>query len=258
MEKAGVDAEVAKVTRLSRAHDDDQYRLRRALEAAERRSEVATRRAKVLRSALARRIDTSGDRFAMVVHGHRFTRRVDAGTSLRGLLLDLQTSLTPGESGTVRAAGYLGGFPLLAQADAAVAPEVEVKLDGAEAGVRLSAEDVRHGDPVGPVTRLERPRRGLEDALAKAREDGSVVQAEADEARCRLGRPFEHAVSLRCFTRRQQEISDILTAEDIQQFRAAGGSEMLDAAPHAPAFLADFDARSRSKSHSASMTPGGR
>jgi hypothetical protein len=38
LEKATVNAEVAKLTRLERAHRDDQHRLRRSVEAAERRT----------------------------------------------------------------------------------------------------------------------------------------------------------------------------------------------------------------------------
>src|SRR5438067_6681647 len=48
LEKAAVDADVAKLGRLRRAHLDDQHRLRRALEAGERRVQSAGARIKQL------------------------------------------------------------------------------------------------------------------------------------------------------------------------------------------------------------------
>ncbi len=210
MEKAGVDAEVAKLIRLSRSHDEDQHRLRRTLEAAERRVDTATRRTGVLRAALDRRVDTRGDRFAIVVDGQRFTKRVDAGAHLRRLLLDQLSSALLGQPGPLEPAGDLGGFTLLARAETRVAPESKVVIDGADSEVNISADDLRHGDPVALVTRLERRLRGLDDSLAEALETASTAGAEAERARSRLGRPFEHDARLRHLTQRQQEIAELL------------------------------------------------
>lgn len=63
MEKAAVDAEVARLTRLQRAHTDEQHRLRKALEAAQRLEASLRHKAHRLQEAMTRRVDTRGDAF---------------------------------------------------------------------------------------------------------------------------------------------------------------------------------------------------
>ena len=67
LEKATVDAEVARLNRLQRAHQGDQHRLRRTLESAERRIPSLGEGVRRLESAIGRRVDTRGDRFRMSV-----------------------------------------------------------------------------------------------------------------------------------------------------------------------------------------------
>jgi N12 class adenine-specific DNA methylase/2-polyprenyl-3-methyl-5-hydroxy-6-metoxy-1,4-benzoquinol methylase len=82
LEKAGLDADVARLARLERAHHDDQHRLRRTYETAIQRADRCAHRAEQLAAVPDRLIDTRGDRFAMTVDGRRHTKRVEAGTDL--------------------------------------------------------------------------------------------------------------------------------------------------------------------------------
>jgi diaminopimelate epimerase len=62
VEKAEVDTEVARLVRLERSHHDDQHRLSRKAETAERRCEKAMVDATAVRLAIGRRRDTRGER----------------------------------------------------------------------------------------------------------------------------------------------------------------------------------------------------
>jgi hypothetical protein len=88
LEKATVDADVARLTRLERAHHDDQHRLRRTHDTATTRAERATGRATQLDAVLQRVVDTRGDRFVMTIDGHHHTKRVDAGEHLQRVMAE--------------------------------------------------------------------------------------------------------------------------------------------------------------------------
>ncbi len=88
LEKAGVDADVARLTRLERAHHDDQHRLRRTLDTATARASRGEQRAADLTEAIDRVVDTRGDRFAMTVDVQHHRKRADAGRHLQQLLGD--------------------------------------------------------------------------------------------------------------------------------------------------------------------------
>jgi hypothetical protein len=86
LEKASVDADVARLTRLERSHHDDQHRLRRTLAAAQARAVRADERIGQLTAALDLLTDTHGDRFTMTVDGRDYTNRGDAGDALQRLM----------------------------------------------------------------------------------------------------------------------------------------------------------------------------
>ena len=116
MEKAAVDAEVARLARLERAHHDDQHRLRRTFDTATHRAERAEQRATDLDAVIGRVTDTRGDRFTMTMTAHR-TRSASTPESDLQRLLQRQLDQTPPEtSGPTIRIGTLGGLALTAQA----------------------------------------------------------------------------------------------------------------------------------------------
>ncbi|MDP9420723.1 MAG: methyltransferase domain-containing protein, partial [Actinomycetota bacterium] len=247
MEKAGIDAEVAKLTRLERAHQDDQHRLRLALEAAERRAEGAERRAELIRSALVGRVDTKGERFAMTVDGQRYEKRADAGRHLRRVLAGLLAETPDQTRGECRSVGELAGLPVVASADRSAAPEVHVSME--EAGIRLfvTGEELRQADPVALVQRLERRIHNLDDALVESEQEEATASGEAERARSRLGRPFEHHSRLHRLRRRQHEISGALTSESgLVSCTDSAFTASEAASQRHPDFLNRFDARCHS------------
>ena len=109
MQKAGLEAEIARLERLRAAHIDDQHAIRRQIRDAEREIERATRRISEIGQDIERFVPTAGEAFAMTVMGTAFAERKPAGRALMQevlALLHLQH-----EKETVIAS--IGGFDLV-------------------------------------------------------------------------------------------------------------------------------------------------
>ncbi|WP_416352842.1 hypothetical protein [Nitratireductor aquibiodomus] len=79
MQKAGLEADIARLERLRAAHRDDLFAVRRQIRNAERDIEHDTRRIAEIAKDIERRIPTAGDAFAITVAGQSFTDRKPAG-----------------------------------------------------------------------------------------------------------------------------------------------------------------------------------
>jgi hypothetical protein len=79
IEKAQVDAELMRLTRLRSAHAEEQYRIRRNLLQSRADAEAFTMRLANLRQDIAIRQDTSGDNFHIEVDGQTINNRGIAG-----------------------------------------------------------------------------------------------------------------------------------------------------------------------------------
>ncbi|TZG32328.1 DEAD/DEAH box helicase family protein [Agrobacterium sp. B1(2019)] len=109
MQKAGLEADIARLERLRAAHEDDQYAVRRQMRDAEREIEISTRRIAEIGEDIARRQSTSGDAFTMMVLGQEYTERKEAG---RVLMKEIFTLLQLQQEGEVHLA-TIGGFDLV-------------------------------------------------------------------------------------------------------------------------------------------------
>ncbi len=209
LEKAAVDAEVAKLSRLERAHRDDQHRLRRSLEAAERRTAALEERINHLTPAMATRTDTRGDRFSMTVAGTRHTKRADAGAHLLGGAENLLGAV-PIARVERHEIGCLAGLRVDLEVDRRIEDEVVLDVPQADTAVRMRAAEFHGTDPATLVTRLERRIHGLESRLDDARAELGTVGREADQVRRRIGLDFNDTSRLEELRRRQAEINDAL------------------------------------------------
>ncbi len=109
MQKAGLEADIARLERLRAAHEDDQYAVRRQMRDAEREIEVTTRRIREIGEDIARLRPTNGDAFTMTVLGQDHTERKEAG---RALMKEILTLLQLQQEGEVHLA-TIGGFDLV-------------------------------------------------------------------------------------------------------------------------------------------------
>ncbi|MGI8808932.1 MAG: DEAD/DEAH box helicase family protein, partial [Acidimicrobiales bacterium] len=207
LEKASVDAEVAKLGRLRRSHLDDQHRLRRALDTAESRAGSADGRIRRLEKAIGIRTDTRGDRFTMTVGGVPHRKRAEAGEHLHRLVAGLAgpSPVRPNE-GPV---GELAGLEVHAGLDSRFA-EFSLTVPAVDIDIRCPTDEWRGVDPISLVHRLERRIQHLDATLTEARTDHVSATQEAEKARVRIGAPFAHENDLHRLQRRQKEINEVL------------------------------------------------
>ena len=108
MQKAGLEADLARLERLRAAHIDDQHAVRRQIRDAERDIDVSTRRIAEIGQDIERLVPTAGEAFAMSVTDQSFTERKEAG---RALMKEILTLVQLQHEGEVVIAS-IGGFDL--------------------------------------------------------------------------------------------------------------------------------------------------
>ena len=197
IEKANVDAELARLTRLRTQHSEADYRMRGQIRTLGEEIPRLERRIAALDTDIARRQDTRGDRFAITL-GDQMV--IDRG--IAGELLIRVGERSKGLTGE-RRLGAFAGFDLL------VSPlysgEVELVLRGTGThSCRLQA--TAHGTTRAlehMVNHLEDTRGALADRLAQARKQLGDFQVQVDA-------PFEHGTRLAELERRQQELVQAL------------------------------------------------
>jgi hypothetical protein len=231
LEKAAVDADVARLTRLERAHHEDQHRLRLTLDAATRRAEKAEHRAADLETVIGRATETRGERFTMSVDGHTHTERVDAGEHLQRLLQRRLADTPPETSGPTTEIGTLAGLAVTAQAVTTLEDEVRVAIPDAHIEVTLLANDLNRSDPSTLITRLERHLHRLPETLVDLSRESLAARAEADRAVARIGARWDRVEELAGLRHRQKEIEESLAAS----------AEPQDPASSTPAEPADTE-----------------
>ncbi|SCB50016.1 Eco57I restriction-modification methylase domain-containing protein [Rhizobium multihospitium] len=106
MQKAGLEADIARLERLRAAHIDDQHAVRRQVRDAERDIEFSSRRIGEIGQDIERRTSTSGDGFTMTVTSESYTERKLAG---RALMKEILTLVQLQHAGDIVIAS-IGGF----------------------------------------------------------------------------------------------------------------------------------------------------
>ncbi|RTM09681.1 MAG: lactate dehydrogenase [Hyphomicrobiales bacterium] len=165
MQKAGLEADIARLERLRAAHTDDQHAVRRQLRDAEREIERCTRRIGDIGQDIARLVPTAGEAFAMTVTGRAFSERKEAGRALMREILTLVQLQQEGE--TVIAS--IGGFDLeyageRAGRDGYRYSTVLLRIGGAdEIDLPITVT------PLGAVSRLEHAIDGFESERERYR-----------------------------------------------------------------------------------------
>ncbi len=197
IEKASVDAELARLTRLQKQHHETQYRLRHQVRHLTDDVPRLEKRLENIRRDIAIRQDTSGDRFVIQLEGQEIRDRGIAGElilrraeKMRGIEME-------------RRIGTFAGFPVFIADIHMRGPEVVVK------GAVSYAAKVAN-TALGTIRSLEYAVQNLEETAADA--EKSIVEAKkrVTDLTAQTGQPFEYADKLASLVRRQQEIADAL------------------------------------------------
>ncbi|MGH9135864.1 MAG: SNF2-related protein, partial [Acidimicrobiales bacterium] len=203
VEKAGVDAEIAKVTRLRAAHQRDQAALSRTHASAKARAERLERDAAAYKVALDCRTNTRGDRFEATIGGVHHTARADAGAHLRRLLAD---------AGSRSVAGRFAGFDLEAVTDRRIGTAT-IALAPSAVRVEIDLTELAELDPSQLIQRVEHRLARLERDLDDATAGSAAARTEAERSAARLDQPFEHGDRLEKLLSRQAELERLLAPE---------------------------------------------
>ena len=186
MQKAGIQAELARLERLRDAHGDNQISIRRTINSARSTIEFNADRIKHITADLAKRIPTAADQFAMSVNGVTYTERKQAGANLIRLILE------GGWDSKKPIFGEIGGFTF----KIAVTVNNLYKIEGTEAIIYRSNNNERIGLPeeltaLGVVARLENTLTRFEVELEEAEQRVNDAEHRIADFEPRLDQPFD-------------------------------------------------------------------
>ncbi|MGI4940787.1 MAG: hypothetical protein ACRYHQ_09530, partial [Janthinobacterium lividum] len=215
MQKAGLEAEIARLQRQEAAHFDDQHAVRSQLAAAKRALATAERRIGEVEQDIATRKPTKGDLFSMTVDGRSYTERPKAGGALLNLLRNLDVEQKEGDW----VVASIGGFRISAQAVKTWRSkdlQVLVTLDrtGEESEIAFSPELTA----LGLVSRLEHALDHFEAELAEHRRAIGDNTRRVADYEPRIGGAFALAAELsgKVAELAELEVSLAATAEQAQ------------------------------------------
>lgn len=207
MQKAGLEADIARLERLRAAHEDDQYAVRRQMRDAEREMEVSTRRIAEIGQDIVRLKSTGGDAFTMVVLGQDYTERKEAG---RALMKEILTLLQLQQEGEVHLA-TIGGFDLVYEGERfgrgdGYRYETLLQRTGADYEIDLAITIT----PLGAVSRLEHALGGFDEELYQYRRSLEEAKRRLASYRSRDGGAFAFIAELRNKRQQLAEVDDDL------------------------------------------------
>ena len=208
IEKAKVDAEVMRLSRLRSEHSESQYGTRSRLRMAGEDVARLERQVAAMEQDKATCVDTQGEKFRMVVGQKTYTERAEAGAALVYLAAEHRDDHIAGRAGTV-VLGELAGFKLEYRS---TWPD-KVTLRGvAEHVANISPS------PIGSISSLEHAARSIEEHVLRLRDELARCRTNLAELTALTGKIFEHEERYRELLKRQGELVDLL---DITKNQAA-------------------------------------
>jgi hypothetical protein len=198
IEKAQVDAELIRLTRLRSAHAEEQYRIRTNLRRSHEDAEIFTARLTNLRQDLGVRLDTSGDKFRIELDGQESNNRGIAGE----LILRRAEKLKARFGEDVRL-GKFAGFDLFMRPSFNNTTEMVLRGQNSY-GARVT------DTALGTIRSLEATVQGFEERAERLELDITDAHKRVKELGEKVGAKFEREDRYQELTRRQSEIEEKL------------------------------------------------
>ena len=219
MQKAGLEAEIARLDRLRAAHIDDQHAIRRQIRDAERDIEFSSRRIEDVGKDIELLAPTSGDAFVMQVGEDTFDERKLAG---RALMKEILTLVQLQQEKEVIIA-TIGGFDLAYHGERfgkdGYRYETLLQRTGGDYEIDLAVTTT----PIGAISRLEHALGGFEHERESYRNRLADAKRRLASYTPRLGESFSFEAELELKLSQLDEIERDLAAtadepeEDRQQ-----------------------------------------
>jgi N12 class adenine-specific DNA methylase/TolA-binding protein/predicted O-methyltransferase YrrM len=204
IEKARIDADVMRLTRLKKQHTESLYQMRYQIRRINDHAAMLEREIANIREDLRTRTSTRGDNFVMTVKNETLTDRIKAGRAL----IFLAAALKPFES--TKTIGNIGGFPISTER---FDERATILINGRHS-YRANVSD----SPAGTIASLEHALDAIEDRLREREANLTQSSRQIVDLTNQLDQPFEHEEKLAEATKRQQEI---VTALDITKNQAS-------------------------------------
>ncbi len=198
LEKAQVDAELIRLTRLRSAHAEEQYRIRTNLRRSHEDAEAFTGRLTNLRQDIAMRQDTSGDKFSIELDGQTLDNR-----GIAGELIVRRAEKIINRFGDDVRVGRFAGFNLFLR------PSFNSTVEMIVRGRNSYAARVTD-TALGTIRSLETNVHGFEERASKLEYDIADANKRAKELETKVGAHFEREDRYQQLTRRQSEIEEKL------------------------------------------------
>lgn len=218
IQKAGLDAEIARLERLRVAHLDNLLSIRHTVESAKTTIADTAKGIAGIQRDLAARRSTRGDQFSMTIQGQVYTERKAAGGQLLRLVAE---SGWNGKKGT--AVAQIGGF------DISIAVSYDLRMKVADAALMLHRaarqriELPEDPNPLGVIARLEGALDRIEADLADQEGRRDAAERRLADFEPRIGDPFEFQAEL------DAKRADYARLEaELAQQAEAGPGEQLD------------------------------
>ncbi|MEO6754495.1 MAG: helicase C-terminal domain-containing protein, partial [Chthoniobacteraceae bacterium] len=203
IEKAQVDAEVMRLTRLKKQHAESLYQMRYRLKSLADSVQTCEREIANIREDLRTRTSTRGENFAMTVKKEAFTDRVKASRTL----VFLAAAMKPFQS--TKAVGDIGGFPISVHRF----DERSTLIIHGRHEYKANVSD----SPAGTIASVEHALESMDERLRDREADLKQCHKQSADLTRQLDHRFEHEEKLTVATKRQQEI---VTALDITKGQA--------------------------------------
>ena len=225
MEKAVIDAEVTKLTRLKSSYEGERWSLRGKKHSAIKEIERLERDVADLESSIRRRQDTAGDRFRGRVGGGDFTERKAFGEALIAAARRQATGTLSmdGKAASAVSLGSVGGFSVRCETGGRTGVgRADIILD-APYRTSVGAVDLKEKelDPLGVVRTLENRLRSFDVVRSEVIARISELRGQIAQAEQQLSIPWEHQAALDAALAKQQEIDALLNPPDPAAVAAA-------------------------------------
>jgi N12 class adenine-specific DNA methylase/predicted RNA methylase len=206
MEKAGIDAEVAKLSLLKSQWDNQRWSNQRESATLPGRIEKLRQRIEAIEADIADRVDVRGQRFCMVIDGQHFVERAEAGEALVRYYVEAKARTRKIGNWKTSAGeivvGQFAGFDLAVSIPTAAADGPSFLLKKRRAYV------AHHSDnPIGMVRVIENVANALEGRLAEVHEDLARAEKRLADILSELSKPFDKEDRLTQLLVRQREIN---------------------------------------------------
>ena len=197
IEKASIDAEVARLSRLRTQHVETQFRLRTQVRHLNDDVPRLEKRLQEIQQDIAIRCDTHGDAFVMEIDGQAIRDR-----GIAGELLLRQAERIKSARGD-RLVGQLAGFQVFVSHNFMSGADIVLKGTGTHmAKVGTTA--------LGTMRSVEYALQSLEESAAVTEQRIAETRKRIEDMNVQTEQPFEYEEKLAALSRRQDEIEDEL------------------------------------------------